>query len=96
MVSYKWALVVAFLSFLIVASFKQLPYSSNTDTNIKIADFGFAKRVHAPKSLRTRLGTPTYVAPEILLECPYDERVDLWSIGGEYCCCFYENICMTR
>jgi len=51
------------------------------DTYIKVADFGFAKRVHSPLSLITRLGTPTYVAPEILKNHPHDERVDNWSIG---------------
>ena len=29
------------------------------DSYIKVADFGFAKRVHTPKSLTTRCGTPT-------------------------------------
>uniref|UniRef100_A0A7S2LV12 Protein kinase domain-containing protein n=1 Tax=Leptocylindrus danicus TaxID=163516 RepID=A0A7S2LV12_9STRA len=52
-----------------------------SDTNIKIADFGFAKRVHAPFSLVTRCGTPSYVAPEILQGSPHDQRVDMWSIG---------------
>lgn len=48
---------------------------------IKIGDFGFARRVHTPQSLTTRVGTPSYVAPEVLKNIPHDERVDLWSIG---------------
>jgi serine/threonine protein kinase len=54
-----------------------------TDDNakIKIGDFGFAKRVHTLESLTTRVGTPTYVAPEILKNIPHDHRVDLWSVG---------------
>jgi serine/threonine protein kinase len=51
------------------------------DARIKIADFGFARRVHTPESLTSRVGTPTFVAPEILKNVPHDERVDLWSIG---------------
>jgi len=51
------------------------------DSNIKIADFGFAKRVHAPKSLTTMCGTPNYVAPEILKGLRYDEKADMWSVG---------------
>jgi len=53
----------------------------NNDTFMKVGDFGFAKRVHTPKSLFTRCGTPTYVAPEILKGHPYDQSVDMWSVG---------------
>merc|ERR1712072_484350 len=35
------------------------------DFDIKLADFGFAKKVEG-KSLDTQCGTPGYVAPEIL------------------------------
>ena len=55
---------------------------SDTDhSNIKVADFGFARRVHTPESLTSRVGTPTYVAPEILKNLPHDQRADLWSVG---------------
>lgn len=48
---------------------------------IKVGDFGFAKRVHTPKSLNMRCGTPSYVAPEILKNQPYDQSCDMWSVG---------------
>jgi serine/threonine protein kinase len=53
------------------------------DTSIKIADFGFAKRVRKPNSLTTLCGTANYIAPEVLdLTSPgYDERADIWSCG---------------
>jgi calcium/calmodulin-dependent protein kinase (CaM kinase) II/calcium/calmodulin-dependent protein kinase I len=51
------------------------------DSDIKIADFGFAKRVERPNSLTTQCGTPGYVAPEILEGTPYDTRADMWSLG---------------
>lgn len=53
------------------------------DTTIKIADFGFAKRVNKPNCLRTLCGTAQYVAPEVLdLHSPgYDQRADMWSVG---------------
>lgn len=52
---------------------------SNSD-KILFADFGFANKV--PESgLRTRCGTPAFVAPEILLGRPYHQAVDMWSIG---------------
>jgi len=53
------------------------------DTSIKLADFGFAKKVVGDLSLSTLCGTAQYVAPEILdfqVE-GYDERCDMWSVG---------------
>lgn len=55
--------------------------SEDDDTSVKIADFGFAKRVQEPNSLSTQCGTPGYVAPEILEGTLYDERADMWSVG---------------
>ena len=40
-----------------------------------------AKRCLKPNSLTTQCGTPSYVAPEIVEGLPYDERVDMWSLG---------------
>lgn len=50
-------------------------------SRVKIADFGFAKKVPRPNSLTTRCGSPSYLAPEIINYKPYDERVDNWSLG---------------
>jgi len=55
--------------------------SEKDDSNVKIADFGFAKRVFVPNSLTTQCGTPGYVAPEILEGMAYDTKVDMWSVG---------------
>jgi len=55
--------------------------SESDDSDIKIADFGFAKRVTSPNSLTTQCGTPGYVAPEILEGKPYDTQADMWSLG---------------
>jgi serine/threonine protein kinase len=47
---------------------------------IYFADFGFAN--HVPKEgLKTRCGTPAFVAPEVILGVPYHQPVDMWSIG---------------
>ncbi|KAJ7292918.1 kinase-like domain-containing protein [Mycena rebaudengoi] len=50
---------------------------------IKIADFGAARRESAGKPMRTRCGTPLYMAPEITCPGPdgHDSRVDCWSVG---------------
>lgn len=56
--------------------------SADDDTSIKLADFGFAKKVTTDNSgLVTTCGTPGYVAPEILEGASYGKPVDIWSIG---------------
>jgi serine/threonine protein kinase len=53
----------------------------DADSPLKIADFGFAKQMMDAQDLTTALGTPTYIAPEVLKREPYDTSVDLWSLG---------------
>jgi len=55
--------------------------SKSDDSEVKIADFGFAKKVYEECSLSTQCGTPGYVAPEILEGQKYDQRADMWSVG---------------
>jgi len=55
--------------------------TKESNSAIKLGDFGFAKRVHTPMSLISRCGTPSYVAPEILKNQPYDQSCDMWSVG---------------
>jgi len=55
--------------------------SISDDSEVKIADFGFAKKVYEESSLVTQCGTPGYVAPEILEGLKYDQRADMWSVG---------------
>mmetsp|Transcript_21627 Transcript_21627/g.20774 ORF Transcript_21627/g.20774 Transcript_21627/m.20774 type:complete len:352 (-) Transcript_21627:351-1406(-) len=55
--------------------------SKNNDSDIKIADFGFAKRTTSSTCLLTQCGTPGYVAPEILEGIPYGTKADMWSLG---------------
>ena len=54
---------------------------SHSDADIKLADFGFAKALDASGKLHTILGTPSYIAPEILKRQPYGTSVDVWSLG---------------
>lgn len=47
---------------------------------VKIIDFGLSSKFEAGKPMKTRAGSPYYVAPEVLRSC-YDNKCDLWSVG---------------
>jgi len=51
------------------------------DSNICVADFGFAKFSADEENLTTPCGTPGYVAPEIANSESYKRGVDMWSLG---------------
>ncbi|WVQ93923.1 hypothetical protein IAU59_001001 [Kwoniella sp. CBS 9459] len=52
---------------------------------VKIADFGLAKMVHAETMLTSMVGTPQYLAPEVVMQTRqqpgYENVVDSWSVG---------------
>lgn len=49
------------------------------DGHIKLTDFGLSK-VNIENSY-TFAGTPEYLAPEILLNKGYNNKIDIWSLG---------------
>lgn len=52
------------------------------DGQIKIADFGYAAELSREKLKRnTIVGTPYWMAPELIKGTKYDSRVDVWSTG---------------
>jgi len=49
---------------------------------VKIADFGYAAQLSAEKKKRnTVVGTPYWMAPELIRGHDYDNKVDIWSLG---------------
>ncbi|XP_045917264.1 serine/threonine-protein kinase 17A [Micropterus dolomieu] len=55
--------------------------SSSPLGDIKIVDFGLSRMVSSHRELREIMGTPEYVAPEILNYEPISTATDMWSIG---------------
>lgn len=54
---------------------------TNNMTNIKICDFGFARKKNVVPKVNTICGSPLYMAPEIFESKSYGFHTDIWSIG---------------
>lgn len=50
-------------------------------SQVRVSDFGLARFIDDQTFANTTCGTPGYVAPEILLQKPYRENCDFWSVG---------------
>ncbi|CAI5730217.1 unnamed protein product [Peronospora destructor] len=48
---------------------------------LKIADFGFARELESEMMAESVVGSPLYMAPELLEYKGYDAKADLWSVG---------------
>lgn len=49
---------------------------------IKLGDFGFCKPLESSTEMAcTMLGSPIYMAPEVLKGETYNRKADIWSLG---------------
>ncbi|KAJ8937570.1 hypothetical protein NQ318_023100 [Aromia moschata] len=56
--------------------------SSNAEyPQVKLCDFGFARIIGEKSFRRSVVGTPAYLAPEVLRNKGYNRSLDMWSVG---------------
>ena len=54
----------------------------NLNNSIKLCDFGVSKEIKKGQLITDSCGTPAFIAPEVLLDDPYDPYMtDIWSSG---------------
>jgi calcium-dependent protein kinase len=54
--------------------------NESDEANLKLIDFGVSCEFIKDTKLKETLGTPYYIAPEVLMQ-NYDEKCDVWSAG---------------
>ncbi|XP_037947137.1 serine/threonine-protein kinase D3 [Teleopsis dalmanni] len=56
--------------------------SSNSEfPQVKLCDFGYARIIGEKSFRRSVVGTPAYLAPEVLRNKGYNRSLDMWSVG---------------
>jgi len=54
---------------------------TRTGNQVKLIDFGLARRYNPKEKLQVLFGTPEFVAPEVVNFNKVDHKTDMWSVG---------------
>ncbi|XP_069500896.1 serine/threonine-protein kinase D3-like isoform X2 [Ambystoma mexicanum] len=55
--------------------------SDDAFPQVKLCDFGFARIIGEKSFRRSVVGTPAYLAPEVIRNKGYNRSLDMWSVG---------------
>lgn len=55
--------------------------SADPFPQVKLCDFGFARIIGEKSFRRSVVGTPAYLAPEVISSSGYNRSLDMWSVG---------------
>ena len=55
----------------------------NEQSQVKLCDFGISAKLsnEQTRRLKTTVGSPLWMAPEVIMEEKYDSKADIWSLG---------------